>query len=44
MNPVVLITGASRGIGAVLVRHFALRGCPVVLNYRSSLQEASRSM
>jgi NAD(P)-dependent dehydrogenase (short-subunit alcohol dehydrogenase family) len=40
MNPVVLVTGASRGIGAALVRHFALRGCSVVLNYRSSLQEA----
>ncbi|HPJ25467.1 MAG TPA: SDR family oxidoreductase [Synergistaceae bacterium] len=39
-RPVVLVTGSSRGIGAALVRHFALRECPVVLNYRSSLEEA----
>ncbi len=41
-KPVVLVTGASRGIGAALVRHFALSGCPVVLNYRSSLEEARK--
>jgi NAD(P)-dependent dehydrogenase (short-subunit alcohol dehydrogenase family) len=41
-KPVVLVTGSSRGIGASLVRHFALQGCPVVLNYRSSPEEARR--
>jgi 3-oxoacyl-[acyl-carrier protein] reductase len=37
---VVLITGASRGIGAACVRLFARAGADVVLNYRNSQREA----
>ena len=33
---VILITGSARGIGAGLVREFALMGHHVVINYRSS--------
>jgi len=38
---VILITGASRGIGASLAEHFALRGDRVILNYRSSADAAA---
>ena len=37
---VTLITGASRGIGAAVARLLASRGMPVVINYRSSRDEA----
>jgi 3-oxoacyl-[acyl-carrier protein] reductase len=37
---VVLITGASRGIGAAVARLLASRGMRVVVNYRSSSGEA----
>jgi 3-oxoacyl-[acyl-carrier protein] reductase len=37
---VTLITGASRGIGAAVARLLASRGMPVVVNYRSSRDEA----
>lgn len=37
---VALITGASRGIGAAVARLLASRGMPVVVNYRSSRDEA----
>jgi 3-oxoacyl-[acyl-carrier protein] reductase len=37
---VALITGASRGIGAATARLLASRGMRVVVNYRSSEQEA----
>jgi 3-oxoacyl-[acyl-carrier protein] reductase len=37
---VVLITGASRGIGAAVARLLASRGMRVVVNYRSSRGEA----
>jgi 3-oxoacyl-[acyl-carrier protein] reductase len=37
---VALITGASRGIGAAVARLLASRGMRVVVNYRSSRQEA----
>ena len=33
--PVALVTGASRGIGAVVARLFAERGADVIINYRS---------
>jgi NAD(P)-dependent dehydrogenase (short-subunit alcohol dehydrogenase family) len=37
----VLITGASRGFGAVLAKTFALQGADVALNYRSGHTEAA---
>ncbi|MEV6233618.1 SDR family oxidoreductase [Saccharopolyspora shandongensis] len=37
---VALVTGASRGIGAAVVRLLASRGMRVVVNYRSSRDEA----
>lgn len=40
MSRVALITGASRGIGAATSRVLAERGFRVVVNYRSSAQEA----
>jgi NAD(P)-dependent dehydrogenase (short-subunit alcohol dehydrogenase family) len=40
MSRVALITGASRGIGAATARVLAERGFRVVVNYRSSAEEA----
>ncbi|WP_018753416.1 non-ribosomal peptide synthetase [Paenibacillus sanguinis] len=37
---VVVVTGASRGLGANLAKLFAIQGAKVVLNYRSSIFEA----
>ncbi|MRN57056.1 non-ribosomal peptide synthetase [Paenibacillus monticola] len=37
---VVVVTGASRGLGANLAKLFATQGAKVVINYRSSLFEA----
>ena len=37
---VVLITGASRGIGAAAARRFAAGGCRVAVNYRHSRERA----
>lgn len=36
----ILVTGASRGLGSVLARAFALHGADVVVNYRSNTAEA----
>lgn len=41
-NKVVLITGASRGIGAATARVFAQKYYNVVINYNSSKEEAER--
>ena len=41
MNKVMLITGASRGIGAATARLAAQRGYAVCINYRSRSQDAA---
>lgn len=43
-DKVVLITGASRGIGAVIAQQFAERGARVVLNYRSHTAAAEKTL
>lgn len=40
-NKTVLITGASRGIGAAIARQFASKGANVVINYASSDDQAA---
>ena len=40
MNKTVLITGASKGIGATMAIRFAEKGYNVVMNYNSSVQSA----
>lgn len=41
-NKVAIVTGASKGIGASIAKHFALEGATVVVNYASSKQGAER--
>lgn len=41
-NKVVVVTGASKGIGAAIAKHFALEGAKVVVNYASSRADADR--
>ena len=41
-DKVVLITGASRGIGRAIAIEFAKYGCKVVINYNKSVQEAEK--
>ena len=41
MKPAVLITGASRGIGAATARLAAEKGHPVCINYRTGAAEAA---
>lgn len=42
MSKTVLITGASRGIGAETARLFAQKGYAVAINYRSSKEQAEQ--
>ena len=41
-NKVAVVTGASKGIGASIARHFAAAGAKVVVNYASSKEGADR--
>jgi pteridine reductase len=39
-QPVVLVTGGARRVGAAIVRHLHAAGCSVAIHYRSSADEA----
>ncbi len=41
-NKVAVVTGASKGIGASIAKHFAAEGAKVVVNYHSSREGADR--
>jgi len=41
-NKVAIVTGASKGIGASIAKHFALAGAKVVVNYASSKEGADK--
>ncbi|HLT53387.1 MAG TPA: glucose 1-dehydrogenase [Flavobacteriaceae bacterium] len=41
-NKVAIITGASKGIGASIAKHFAHEGAKVVVNYASSKEAADK--
>jgi 3-oxoacyl-[acyl-carrier protein] reductase len=41
-NKVAIVTGASKGIGASIARHFAAEGAKVVVNYASSREGADK--
>lgn len=41
-NKVAVVTGASKGIGASIAKHFAAEGVKVVVNYASSKEGADR--
>ena len=41
-NKVAVVTGASKGIGASIAKHFAAEGAKVVVNYASSKEGAER--
>lgn len=39
-QPVILVTGGARRVGAAIVRHLHAAGCDVAIHYRSSADEA----
>ena len=41
-NKVAVVTGASKGIGASIAKHFAAEGAKVVVNYHSSREGADK--
>lgn len=41
-NKVAVVTGASKGIGAAIAKHFAAEGAKVVVNYASSKEDAEK--
>lgn len=41
-NKVAVVTGASKGIGASIAKHFAAEGAKVVVNYASSKESADK--
>ncbi|HXD93057.1 MAG TPA: glucose 1-dehydrogenase [Bacteroidia bacterium] len=41
-NKVAIVTGASKGIGASIAKHFAAEGAKVVVNYASSKEAADK--
>lgn len=41
-NKVAVVTGAAKGIGASIAKHFAAAGAKVVVNYASSKEDADR--
>src|SRR6201996_8697343 len=41
-NKVAIVTGASKGIGASIAKHFAAAGAKVVVNYASSKEGADK--
>lgn len=43
-NKVVLVTGASRGIGKVIAQQFATRGAQVVVHFNQNLDRAEKTL
>jgi 3-oxoacyl-[acyl-carrier protein] reductase len=41
---IALVTGASRGIGAAIARHFAALGATVAVNYKSNAEAAQQTV
>jgi 3-oxoacyl-[acyl-carrier protein] reductase len=41
-NKIAVVTGASKGIGAAIAKHFAAAGAKVVVNYASSKEGADK--
>jgi 3-oxoacyl-[acyl-carrier protein] reductase len=41
-NKVAIVTGAAKGIGAAIAKHFAAAGAKVVVNYASSKEAAEK--
>lgn len=41
-NKVILVTGASRGLGRDIAKKLALNNASIIINYKSSVGEASK--